>query len=340
MRYCQRMKQLFLRVIYALELTAIVSVFYFFIALSAARASDSYETLEEPVASIVDVDAERSAYETVRSDAALEAYAKQLIRNRKSQTAWDIIEAHGDTGTKPYFEAKLAAVNARMAEVGKLAKLAWAHRLNETCSTRAVQAPDDETALECLAKFHNRAPIVAGGDKDVGAKALADLIRTNPARGYLVKAEIVFPKDPDAARALVDKALSYDDVYDEGLMQAAMVYGYFKDWDAVQTTLARVPPDAPNAQMRHYQVGKLSAQFGERLDWGEEALITFLQGDTLYYGVDFRGPAHWRLGQIFQHGERYVLAKSAFERALSHNSTLSGAKRDLKAVSKRLKRGR
>lgn len=306
-------------------------------AAPAVFASQAYLELEEPKPSLKAGDVLLDAYRETPSDAALKEAVGHLIRRRQSEQAWDLLEAHGQQPTQAYFDAKLATINARMSQVSKLKKLGWARQLKNTCTARAEKAPKDASALECLAKFHNRAPGIAGGDDAAGAEALAQLIALNPARGYLVEAEITFPDDADKALSLVNKALSYDAVYDEGLMQAAMVYGYFKDWDGAAAALARVDPASPVAAMTQYQLGKLSAELGERLAQGEAALMTFLQGDTIYYGVDFRGPAHWRLGQIFRHDARYELAKLAFERALTYTPRLSAAKKDLKDVRKRLK---
>lgn len=299
-----------------------------------------YETLIDPAADTQSTAAIFEAYKSSGSDAALAAVVQAYIQSGKAKAAWDIIENHGDQPTKAFFEAKLAAVNAQLAQAGTFGKLSWARTLKKTCTQRNEREAADETALECLAKFHNRAPSIAGGDEEAGRAALAALTTQNPARGYLVQAEIVFPDDPEAARGLVDKALAYDTVYDEGLIQAAMVYGYFKDWDGVTTALGRVDETSDIAGMQYYQLGKLSAEMGERLQDGEAALIRFLQGDTIYQGVDFRGPAHWRLGQIFALQERNQLAKTAFERALGHMPRLSAAKKDLKAIKTRIKENR
>lgn len=308
------------------------AVFVLITAPGLAADLPAYEDLADP-----EPDRQRAAaaieqYRENGTDDALVAAVQAYIRTGRADAAWDIIEAHGPRPTKPYFKARLAAVNTQLAQAGTLSKLGWARTLKSTCMQRLEFNSADEAALECLAKFHDRAPGIAGGDKADGQAALEKLITANPARGYLVKAEIVFPDDPDQARGLVDKALSYERVYDEGLIQAAMVYGYFKDWAAVDLALGRVDKTSPIAGMQYYQFGKLSAEIGERLEDGEAALITFLQGDTLYYGVDFRGPAHWRLGQIFRWKEENGRAKGAFERALEHMPRLSPAKKDLKAI--------
>lgn len=306
----------------------------------AASASQAYLSLVEPEPSPGAGDAVLAHYKETQTDDALAKAVQVLIRARKSGEAWDLIEAHGARSSQRYFEAKLATVNARIAQVASVRKLRWARRLRETCTTRVEIAPEDEAALECLTKFHHRAPSIAGGDDAMSVASLNQLKQLNPARGALVEAEIVFSDNAAKGRSLVDEALSYDDVYDEGLLQAAMVYGYFKDWDAAAAALARIEETSLLAGMRHYQLGKLSAQLASRLDEGEAALMAFLQGETHYYGVDFRGPAHWRLGQIFRHGNRYDLAKLAFERALMHSPRLSAAKRDLKDIKKRIKAAR
>jgi len=304
-----------------------------------ALSSQAYTALAEPQFAPEAAVNPADQYRQDPTQAHLYKAIQYLVRTRHADTAWTLVKQHDPPHGQYYFKARLAAVNANMARASKLAKLGWARRLKETCTTRFKVAPEDETALECLAKFHHRAPKIAGGDKAMGRQALETLTRINPPRGLLVEAEMVFPKDGPAARALVDKALAYDHVYDEGLMQAAMVYGFFEDWEAAAKALKRVDPASPVASMRHYQLGKLSAELGQQLPQGEAALMQFLtEEDTVYYGVDFRGAAHWRIGQIFRWRERYDLAKLAFERALKYAPKLDAAKKDLKDIEKRLKR--
>ena len=132
--------------------------------------------------------------------------------------------------------------------------------------------------------------------------------------------------------------MGHERVYAQGLLDAAMVYGYFGDWSAALATLGRIEDASPLAGMRNYQIGKLSAELGEKLSEGEQALLTFLAGQTRHRGVAFRGPAHWRLGQIFVHQQRYDLARQAFETALDYNPRLKPAKDDLKQLEDLMER--
>ncbi|MEM6681614.1 MAG: hypothetical protein AAF607_05175 [Pseudomonadota bacterium] len=306
-------------------------------SIGAAYANDAYLALEEPVVNRDQAADARQLYAHDPSGKNLHVAVQALVRSQRAKDAWALVDAHQPVLGKAYFEARLAAINARLADASMLGKLKWARRLDTTCRDRLTQAPEDETALECLAKFHAQAPGIAGGNDTRGKAALKALMQLNLPRGLMVEAEITFPNDAQKALMLVDQALAYDTVYDEGLMQAAMIYGSVGDVGAAENALDRVDVASPVAVMRHYQLGKISAQTGARLETGEAALMTFLKGDTLYYGVDFRGPAHWRLGQIFAHGERYALAKIAFERALEHAPKLSAAQKDLKAIREKLR---
>ncbi|MEM7570059.1 MAG: hypothetical protein AAF337_09705 [Pseudomonadota bacterium] len=298
----------------------------------------AYESLVEPsdtsAATLKDM---ASNYEASKTGDTLKAYVAALLRAGEAGDAWDVVMAYPSSGPSPlFFKAKLETINANLAASGSLGKLKWARRLRAHCAAHVAAVPASEDALECLAKFHNRAPSMAGGDKAAGAQALASLRAANPARADMVEAEIVFGDNPEQARALVDAAMAHEDVYDPGLLQAAMVYGYFKDWDAAQTVLGRIPEGSSLSGMRHYQMGKLAAEHGEKLEMGERALLHFLSGQTRHLGVDFRGPAHWRLGQIFVHQERYELAEKAFKAALRYNRNLKPAKKDLKALKGRM----
>lgn len=292
-----------------------------------------YETLEEPPPDTAAAARALAEYTASPSADTLHELTRALIQNGDADTAWTTIETFGgDTKAKAYFAARLATINANLAASGGLGKLKWAKRLNAHCGERTDIDPEDEEALECLAKYHNRAPSMAGGDKDLAVSSLLALRGLNPGRADMVEAELVFKDDPQRARTLVDQAVAYEDLYDPGLLQAAMVYGYFKDWDAAEAALNRVPAGSEVSGMRHYQLGKLAAEHGEKLAIGEQALLVFLQGDTRQLGVDFRGPAHWRLGQIFVHTKRYEMARKAFETALEYNPRLKPAKKDLKAL--------
>lgn len=303
--------------------------------VEAAREPLRYETLSEPAdtSRANGEDALAQYRRAPRKDEGLLLAVRALLNTGEMDDAWDLVEDHpAPSTTHAFFKAKLEAINANLAISGSLGKLKWAKRLRSHCANQVSNVPDDEDALECLAKFHARAPSIAGGDKAVSQTSLAALERLNAPRAKLVAAELVFREDPDAARALVDDAMGFGDVYDPGLLQAAMVYGYFKDWDEAQAVLARIPEGSELSGMRHYQMGKLAAEHGEKLSEGEQALLTFLTSQTRHLGVDFRGPAHWRLGQIFVHKERYGLANQAFKAALRYNPKLKQAKKDLKKL--------
>ncbi|MGD1954863.1 MAG: tetratricopeptide repeat protein [Sphingomonadales bacterium] len=298
----------------------------------------SYETLVEPAPVARTTKAEAiAAYEAEPNDETLARSITGLIRIGEAKAAWALLEDHPVSSSAAYFKAKLDAVNANLASAGSLGKLKWAKRLRVHCSGRLDAVPEDEDALECVAKFHYRAPSVAGGDAALGIQALERLKTLNMPRAALAEAELIFKEDPERAHALVDEAVKQSDIHDQGLLQAAMVFGYFKEWDRTEETLSRISDSSPMSGMRHYQMGKLSAEHGEKLKAGEQALLRFLSGETQHFGVDFRGPAHWRIGQIFQHQQRFELARQAYETALDYNPRLKSAKADLKALDKIIK---
>ena len=86
-----------------------------------------------------------------------------------------------------------------------------------------------------------------------------------------------------------------------------------------------------------YQIGRLSALSGQRLDAGERSLRSYLAGQ-LPPGAPTRATAFWRLGMILEKKGDTAKARQAYESGLAlepANANLTAALRSLVPIAPR-----
>lgn len=147
--------------------------------------------------------------------------------------------------------------------------------------------PHDLDAREALFEFYRQAPAIVGGGLDKArAEALA-IRRLDDVRGTLELVEV------DVAR---------------------------KDYAAAFSALDRLRHDHPDATVVLYQLGRIAALSGRRLDRGRAALRAYLahppSGD-----VPPPWEAHWRLAQILEKQGDPRAARAQLAAALKLNPT-------------------
>lgn len=164
---------------------------------------------------------------------------------------------------------------------------------------KAVElAPDNIEARNGLVQFYSQAPAIMGGGMDK-AHAQADaMIRLDAARGKIAKAGLfVREKKFDEAFALYE--------------------------DTLRTT--------PTDYSALYQVGRLAADTGQRLDRGLAALQQCLTLEPPA-GAPGRAPTHWRLGNIWEKKGDKAAARAAYEAALAADANFENARTALKKL--------
>ena len=95
--------------------------------------------------------------------------------------------------------------------------------------------------------------------------------------------------------------------------------------------LAAVVVRQPDNLGAHYQIGKIGALTGKRLDMAEASLRVYLQHDEPAGGPSHAG-AHWRLGMIFEHRGETELARAEYETALKLSPNLRQAREALEKL--------
>ncbi len=191
------------------------------------------------------------------------------------------------------------AYGAKIQSAGLLGKASLAGKSRKAMEKAVELDPNSVDARFGLVLFYSQAPSMIGGGMDKAHLQADAIIKLNPARGRIAKA------------GLFAREKKYNDafgLYEEALTQSPDDYG----------TL--------------YQVGRLAAESGERLDRGLEVLNRCL-GMTPPANEPGHAPANWRRGNIFEKKGDKAAARTAYEAALAIDAKFEAAIAALKKLN-------
>jgi tetratricopeptide (TPR) repeat protein len=185
---------------------------------------------------------------------------------------------------------------------------------------RAVElAPNDLDARWGLMRYYVLAPGLLGGDVGKALEQAAEIRKRNPFRGMNAHAVVYSQvKDYPALIAELERGVrQFPDslgVY-FGLATAYETAGRpAASFDLLESLIRR----RPNAMAAYYQLGRVGAVTGQRLDRAEQAMSRYLRFTP--------GPAdpplafaHWRMGMIYERQGRREPAKAEYRSALALN---------------------
>ncbi|MFI5310624.1 MAG: tetratricopeptide repeat protein [Gemmatimonadales bacterium] len=201
---------------------------------------------------------------------------------------------------------------------------------------RTVQLdPSSVDGRHGLMQFFLEAPGIMGGSVDKAREQAVEIGKVNPMRGHLARAEIAAHDKDGTAREREYRAAvseSPDSVVAYATLVAYLLNAKRTD-DAcavVDNLIARRPTDP----LALWQMGRLAAVTGTRLDRGEQALRAVLASPGV--GTDPRLPVpanvHYRLGDILARRGAKDEARKEYERAIELNPQFDAARKALKAL--------
>lgn len=201
-------------------------------------------------------------------------------------------------GSSAYHLELGGAYGNKAQNAGLLGKASLAGKSRTALEKSVELDPANLDARNGLIQFYTQAPAIMGGGMDK-AHAQADaMIRLDAVRGKIAKAGLfVREKKFDEAFAL----------YEETLQTQPDDYGAL------------------------YQVGRLAAETGQRLDRGLAALQRCLTLEPPA-GQPGRAPTHWRLGNIWEKKGDKAAARAAYEAALAADTAFENARAALKKL--------
>jgi tetratricopeptide (TPR) repeat protein len=264
-----------------------------------------------------------------RLDAAKELYGQR--RNDEAQAAFEALRKEDPDAHEPWFYLALLAarrddevdavkcmekaveLNPNDAEyqrrlgdsygrsaqkAGTLGKLGWARKCRAAYERAVELNPRSIEARSSLMGYYMQAPGIVGGGMDK-AHAQADaILQLDPAAGRVAKAQLFV------------REKKYGDA--------------FALYEAV---LRQQPDDYPAL----YQLGRLAAESGERLDSGLASLQRCL-AMTPPQNAPGHAAAHWRIGNIHEKKGDRAAARSEYEAALKLDPKFTQAADSLKKL--------
>ncbi|MBA3849724.1 MAG: hypothetical protein C0502_06980 [Opitutus sp.] len=196
-------------------------------------------------------------------------------------------------------QRRLGDAYGRSAQkAGVLSKFGWAKKCLAAYEKAVALDPKSIAARLSLLGYYQNAPGMAGGGMD---------------KAYAQAAEI---KKLDA---------------DRGRLAFAQLYAADKKWTEAFSELEEVLKADPDNYPALFQIGRLAAISGERIDRGMETLQKAL---TLSPAAGAAGhdAAHWRLGMLLEKMGNKPAAKAAYEAALQLNPKFQQAIEALKKL--------
>jgi tetratricopeptide (TPR) repeat protein len=263
-----------------------------------------------------------------RSLFELEEYEKSVNALEKS------IKIHPTSSDYHVWLGDALAYRAR--EVNKLSMIMIAGKMKKSYEKAVELDPDNVDARWGLMQYLLAAPAIGGGSKEKAKEQAQEIMRLDKNRGHeallLVYAN---EKNLDSLEKQALEAIAFNEKNITFKVYLSYAYHarseYDKAFDFCEKTLIEVSDKAPFL----YQIGRVSALSGERLDRGIECLKMYLNSElettSITPGKDM---AYWDMGRIYEHKNDIESATTAYERALKINPNFEYAKKALKKIRK------
>jgi len=184
-----------------------------------------------------------------------------------------------------------------------------------------------------LVEFYSQAPGVMGGSKEKAQEQIAEIIKLNPMRGHLKRADLYMrdKKLAEAEKALVNAEQSAPDSSAAGYSLAAFYAGQQR-WGEAFTVYDRMEKRFPAEWAVRFQIGRTAALSGERMDRGEKELRALIVAPPPDMTRPTLSGAHHRLGMILERQGKKEQARSEYQQALAINPGNDNAKKSLAAL--------
>ena len=228
------------------------------------------------------------------------------------------------------------ALGYRAREVNKLSMIRIAGKMKKSYQKAVELDPTNIDARLGVMQYLLAAPAIAGGSKDKAKEQAQEIMKLDKNRGYEALL-LVYANEGnlDELEKQALEAIAFNEKNVTFKVYLSYAYHtrseYDKAFEFCEKTLIELPDKAPFL----FQIGRISALSGERLDRGIECLEMYLNSElettSITPGKHF---AYWTMGSIYEHKNDIESAKIAYERALKINPNFEEAKKALKKIRK------
>jgi tetratricopeptide (TPR) repeat protein len=267
------------------------------------------------------------------------------------------------------YHCLLAFVYGRQAvRAGILRKLGLARRIKREAETALQLNPNHVEGRLILIEYYRLAPGIVGGDKNKARALAAEVVKLDPARGYIALAAIAHQEekndrmeemykkaveaDPQSYHAMITLARSHSygpqgnvelvQKYasealklDPGRIAAysllAQSYARQARWQELDDILDQAEKNVPDNLNPYFQAGRVVFQQGKDFARAERYFRKYLTQDPEPSSAP-HAQVYWRLGQTLEKLNRKAEAVEAIKTALNLDPKLESAKKDLKRL--------
>lgn len=282
-----------------------LTVLMFLAVATLSLASPPYEAARQLYSERKDADA-KSAFEALarsepRNAEAAYYLGRLAMRAGEPETAVKHFKKAVDLdGKQAAYHLELGgAYGMKAQKAGLLSKMSLAGKARDALEKAVELEPNNLDARIGLMQYYSQAPGIVGGGMDKALAQAEEVARIDPARGRSAKAGLFArEKRYEEAFALYEDALK----------------------------------DSPDDYSMLYQVGRLAAESGQRLDWGLESLARCL-AMTPPSGSPGHAAANWRTGNIWEKKGDKAAARGAYETSLAIDGKFESAIAALKKLN-------
>lgn len=202
--------------------------------------------------------------------------------------------------TVSHYQRQLGdAYGAAAQKAGLLSKMSWANKCKAAYDKAVALDPKNIDARWSLLEYYRQAPGIAGGSMPRAYEQAEEIRKINPTTGLTALATLyVAEKKMVEAFGLFDEALKAE----------------------------------PESYPALYQLGRLSAMTGQRLDQGIENLRKCLTM-TPPPGQPGPAPVHWRIGNLLEKKGDKPGAKAEYEAAIAADPNFVPALESLRKLT-------
>jgi tetratricopeptide (TPR) repeat protein len=249
------------------------------------------------------------------------AYARALLDLRDEKGAVQTLERAA--GTHPQnVELQLwlgRAYGQRAIHASVFEQPSLAARTRKAFERASTLDPENLEARWALVQYYLRAPNVLGGSPAKAREEAREIEKRDALRGVRAWGRIAeHEKRWVEADQIYEKATRDFPAASEPVVWRAALAARLKSWDRAFDVLERRLADQPDDVTASFELGRVAAASGQRLDRGEECLRRYLAGEPGSEDPP-ASEAHRHLGEIYEKKRDREAARQEYAEALRLN---------------------
>lgn len=302
----------------------------------SGEESPEFEAAYELFAARQDAEA-KAAYEAI-----LEADPKShkahyfLARLAKREREWETVASHMETATKLdpenaiYWGDLGEAYGAMARKASALNQLGLARKTRDALKRAATLAPKNMAIRAGLIQYYKEAPWIAGGGMDKAIDEAESVKKVDSFRGALILGSLYqHEKKWVKAETQYREALKLQPASDEPRFALGQLFAATERYDEAASMFEDILQANPDSYGSLYQIGRVAALSGDRLERGEFVLRQYLASPVHAAGLPSHAHAWHRLGNVLEHKGDIAGARDAYQKALELNPRITEAEESL-----------